>query len=174
VYFDKRGLEDSPVYLLNELHAGHIIQGPAVVMDALSTILIEPDCTAEITNKGAIHVKIGNALSKKIEIGTELDTIQLSIFSHRFMSIAEQMGRILQRTSISTNIKERFEFFVLRLFPLIIPIEAKYCNQRLNKCFLGWTFLVQYLALMVALSVTLLSKIYFKQYSIISLLIHQN
>ena len=27
------------------------------------------------------------------EVGTELDTIQLSIFSHRFMSIAEQMGR---------------------------------------------------------------------------------
>ena len=26
-------------------------------------------------------------------IGTELNTIQLSIFSHRFMSIAEQMGR---------------------------------------------------------------------------------
>lgn len=26
-------------------------------------------------------------------IGMELDTIQLSIFSHRFMSIAEQMGR---------------------------------------------------------------------------------
>ena len=26
------------------------------------------------------------------------------------MSIAEQMGRILQRTSISTNIKERLDF----------------------------------------------------------------
>ena len=38
-------------------------------------------------------------------IGTELDAIQLSIFSHRFMSTAEQMGRVLQRTSISTNIK---------------------------------------------------------------------
>jgi len=36
--------------------------------------------------------------------------VQLSIFSHRFMSIAEQMGRTLQRTSISTNIKERLDF----------------------------------------------------------------
>ena len=27
------------------------------------------------------------------QIGKELDMIQLSIFSHRFMSIAEQMGR---------------------------------------------------------------------------------
>jgi 5-oxoprolinase (ATP-hydrolysing) len=35
-----------------------------------------------------------------------LDPIQLSIFSHRFISITEQMRRILQLTSVSTNIKE--------------------------------------------------------------------
>lgn len=28
----------------------------------------------------------------------------------RFMGIAEQMGRVLQRTSISVNIKERLDF----------------------------------------------------------------
>lgn len=33
-----------------------------------------------------------NKLQVKV-IGTELDAIHLSIFSHRFMSIAEQMGR---------------------------------------------------------------------------------
>ena len=35
------------------------------------------------------------------------DPVQLSIFSHRFMGIAEQMGRTLARTAISVNIKER-------------------------------------------------------------------
>jgi hypothetical protein len=30
--------------------------------------------------------------------------------SNRFMGIAEQMGRVLQRTSISVNIKERLDF----------------------------------------------------------------
>merc|ERR1719239_2089083 len=38
------------------------------------------------------------------------DPVLLSIFGHRFMSIAEQMGRVLQRTAISTNIKERLDF----------------------------------------------------------------
>jgi hypothetical protein len=38
-------------------------------------------------------------------VGTDLDVVQLSIFNNRFMGIAEQMGRTLQRTSISTNIK---------------------------------------------------------------------
>lgn len=39
-----------------------------------------------------------------------VDPIKLSIFGHRFMSIAEQMGRTLQKTSISINIKERLDF----------------------------------------------------------------
>lgn len=34
----------------------------------------------------------------------------LSIFGHRFMAIAEQMGRSLQKTSVSTNVKERLDF----------------------------------------------------------------
>lgn len=34
----------------------------------------------------------------------------LSIFGHRFMAIAEQMGWALQKTSVSTNVKERLDF----------------------------------------------------------------
>lgn len=41
---------------------------------------------------------------------TQLDVVLLSVMSNRFMSIAEQMGRTLQRTAISTNIKERLDF----------------------------------------------------------------
>ena len=44
------------------------------------------------------------------EIGTQADPVQVSIFGNLFMSIAEQMGRTLQRTAISTNIKERLDF----------------------------------------------------------------
>ncbi len=90
------------------LRPGHRLAGPAIVMDSLSTVLVEPGCTAEITGGGDIRIAVGAAGAQRI--GPELDTIQLSIFSHRFMSIAEQMGRILQRTSISTNIKERLDF----------------------------------------------------------------
>jgi len=38
------------------------------------------------------------------------DPILLTLFANRFMSIAEAMGRSLQQTSISTNIKERLDF----------------------------------------------------------------
>lgn len=79
------------MYQLHSLSPGHVIHGPAIIMDSLSTLLIEPDCTASITSHGDVKITIGQGL--KAEVTTELDTIQLSIFSHRFMSIAEQMGR---------------------------------------------------------------------------------
>ena len=57
-----------------------------------STILVEPNCTAVITSGGDIEMTVYDVAPKKI--GLQLDAIQLSIFSHRFMSIAEQMGRL--------------------------------------------------------------------------------
>jgi len=41
---------------------------------------------------------------------SEADPVLLSLFSNRFMAVAESMGRSLQQTSISTNIKERLDF----------------------------------------------------------------
>ncbi|KAG9101612.1 hypothetical protein FRC06_002787 [Ceratobasidium sp. 370] len=38
------------------------------------------------------------------------DPITLTLFANRFMGVAEAMGRMLQQTSISTNIKERLDF----------------------------------------------------------------
>uniref|UniRef100_A0A3Q1BR13 5-oxoprolinase, ATP-hydrolysing n=1 Tax=Amphiprion ocellaris TaxID=80972 RepID=A0A3Q1BR13_AMPOC len=106
-YFEG-GYLDTSVYLWEELPCGYSIQGPAIIIDKNSTILVEPCCEACLTEEGDICMTVGS--DPHCTLGTELNTVQLSIFSHRFMSIAEQMGRVLQRTSISTNIKERLDF----------------------------------------------------------------
>ncbi|KAF3703507.1 5-oxoprolinase [Channa argus] len=106
-YFED-GYLDTSVYLWEELPCGHNIQGPAIIIDKNSTILVEPCCEAHLTEGGDVCITVGS--DPHCSLGTELNTVQLSIFSHRFMSIAEQMGRVLQRTSISTNIKERLDF----------------------------------------------------------------
>ncbi|XP_033616719.1 5-oxoprolinase isoform X2 [Fukomys damarensis] len=106
-YFEG-GYQETPVYLLGELSYGHQLQGPCLIIDNNSTILVEPGCQAEVIETGDIRISVGAEAPSTV--GTKLDPIQLSIFSHRFMSIAEQMGRILQRTAISTNIKERLDF----------------------------------------------------------------
>jgi len=98
VYFEN-GYQKTEVYQLNSLSSGNILHGPVIIMDDLSTLLIEPDCMAEITDRGDIKIMIGQGLQKKIT--TDLDSIQLSIFSHRFMSIAEQMGRYVCQRMVS-------------------------------------------------------------------------
>ena len=107
-YFEQQGYQNTAVFKLRQLSSGHSIHGPCIVIDDNSTILVEPGCVLEITRLGNILIRI--LQNVQLSVGTELDAIQLSIFSHRFMSIAEQMGRVLQRTSISTNIKERLDF----------------------------------------------------------------
>ena len=106
-YFENRW-HQTPVFRCELLQAGHQIAGPALLLQDTSTIVIEPDCRAEISEYRdvLIHVK---ARTHR-EVGITRDPIQLSIFGNLFMSIAEQMGRTLQRTSISTNIKERLDF----------------------------------------------------------------
>ncbi|KAJ2926115.1 hypothetical protein H1R20_g10974, partial [Candolleomyces eurysporus] len=47
-------------------------------------------------------------LEEKLKKGP--DPILLTLFANRFMSVAEAMGRSLQQTAISTNIKERLDF----------------------------------------------------------------
>nr|XP_040023452.1 5-oxoprolinase isoform X1 [Gasterosteus aculeatus aculeatus] len=106
-YFEE-GYLDTSVYLWEELPRGHSIWGPAIIIDKNSTILVEPSCEARLTEGGDVCMTVSS--DPHCALGTELNTVQLSIFSHRFMSIAEQMGRVLQRTSISTNIKERLDF----------------------------------------------------------------
>ena len=36
--------------------------------------------------------------------------VQLELFTHRFAALARQMGEMLQRTAVSTNVKERLDF----------------------------------------------------------------
>ncbi|KAI8638943.1 Hydantoinase B/oxoprolinase-domain-containing protein [Parasitella parasitica] len=108
VYFEETGRDDHvPVYHLDDLKPGSSIRGPAIIIDATATVVVEPSCTALITS-GHITITVGRGEKKVATI--EMEPIQLSIFSHRFMSIAEQMGRTLQKTAISTNIKERLDF----------------------------------------------------------------
>lgn len=107
VYFDVGRLL-TPVFYLSALLPQQTVAGPAIIVQDVATVVIEPGCVASITSTGDIEIQIVE-LAEKI-VSTTMDPIYLSIFSHRFMGIAEQMGRTLQRTSISVNIKERLDF----------------------------------------------------------------
>jgi len=109
VYFDG-GRHDTPIYKLEDLFVGDRIKGPAILADGTQTIVITPEASALIIDTHVI-INIGEGHSSDKKITTQkVDPIMLSIFSHRFMAIAEQMGRALQKTSVSTNVKERLDY----------------------------------------------------------------
>ena len=45
------------------------------------------------------------------------EAVQLELFTHRFAALARQMGERLQRTAVSTNVKERLDFSCALLDP---------------------------------------------------------
>lgn len=108
VFFEGIGRVETPLYKAEGLKAGFVVPGPAILMQEVSTVVVEPGCTAHVTSEGNFEILVGAVEEKRIT--TTLDPIYLSIFAHRFMGVAEQMGRTLQRTSISVNIKERLDF----------------------------------------------------------------
>ncbi|KAJ1985073.1 hypothetical protein H4R34_000250 [Dimargaris verticillata] len=133
VYFAGGRNPHTPVLLLSHLTPGDQISGPAVVIDPTFTVIVEPQWQVLVTSTHLILTKApeevppeeptGSLMAKAVpnaqpngpsaaleQPAPSCDPIMLSVFSHRFMSIAEQMGTTLQKTAISTNIKERLDF----------------------------------------------------------------
>ena len=117
IYFESTGNVEAPVYQLDKIEQNTKIQGPAMIIDETQTIVVSPDTTASILetciimdlNQHKCDEQRESAEPSSVEL-IPIDPVRLSIFGHRFMSIAEQMGRTLQKTSVSTNIKERLDF----------------------------------------------------------------
>lgn len=109
VFFDG-GRQETSIYKLEDLDVGDRIKGPAIIADGTQTIVVTPTATALVLDTHVV-INIGESDGQEKSIGTkEVDPILLSIFAHRFMAIAEQMGRALQKTSVSTNVKERLDY----------------------------------------------------------------
>ncbi|NEZ05189.1 5-oxoprolinase [Wenzhouxiangella sp. XN201] len=108
-FMDGRRLPDTPVYRRDELAVDQAIDGPALVIEANSTVVLEPGWRAAINRHG--HLLLERRESKRaLQADTEADPVLLEVFNNLFMSIAEHMGATLQQTAWSANIKERLDF----------------------------------------------------------------
>eukprot|EP00177_Eucheuma_denticulatum_P007592 GFKZ01013813.1.p1 GENE.GFKZ01013813.1~~GFKZ01013813.1.p1 ORF type:complete len:1296 (+),score=166.32 GFKZ01013813.1:184-4071(+) len=116
-YGESGGWVETSVWRSQDLTKGKtVLPGPCLIIDtdAGVTIVVDPGCVTRIGSDGNVLINITEQarapqLDSAVSLN-EVDHIKLSIYAHRFMGIAEQMGRTLQRTSISTNIKERLDF----------------------------------------------------------------
>jgi len=76
-----------------------------VVQDAFSTLVIEPGWSAKQ------HGELGWILRRETSSASASPSaLQGELFRHRVHSIVDDMGALLKRTAISTNIRERLDY----------------------------------------------------------------
>ena len=101
---------DAALVVREDLQAGDIIPGPAIIAEKNATTVVEPGWEAHLTVLD--HLVLDRRAERTITFaaGTTVDPVLLEVFNNLFMNIAEQMGLQLQNTAYSVNIKERLDF----------------------------------------------------------------
>ncbi|MGH8273482.1 MAG: hydantoinase B/oxoprolinase family protein [Gammaproteobacteria bacterium] len=119
VYFDDAWVE-TPFYRRADLPRGAALTGPAVLIEATATTVIEPGWRAEVAAEGEVLLhreslekdQSDPSFRQKSESGTKdsRDPVTLELMGARFMAIAEEMGEALRASAQSVNVRERLDF----------------------------------------------------------------
>ncbi|MGE0480804.1 MAG: hydantoinase B/oxoprolinase family protein, partial [Phycisphaerae bacterium] len=107
---------DAVVSVRDALRTGSAIPGPALIVDANSTVVVEAGWCAEVRSTGALVLKHVDADATPAaetrpapDVGAS-DPIELQLLRGALDSVAEEMGAALRRTALSTNVKERLDY----------------------------------------------------------------
>ncbi len=100
----------APLHARDGLAEGATLPGPALVVDAVSTVVIEPGWTARVDAHGNLILTRTTPREASASDDTACDPVRLEIMSALFMAVAEEMGAALQHSAASVNIRERLDF----------------------------------------------------------------
>ena len=98
------------------LHAGDDVVGPTLVVEDHALLFLAAGWTATVLSDGCLVARRATTQETTSSSGSPA-AVTLELFRHRFESIAREMGELLRRTAISTNVKERLDFSCAVLDP---------------------------------------------------------
>lgn len=101
---------DADVFAFQSLGSEQTLTGPALIIDDNQTIVLDPGWTAKRRPSGMLVMTHTEATGQRQQSKLDRDPVTLELYNRRFMSIAEQMGVVLERTAHSVNMKERLDF----------------------------------------------------------------
>lgn len=117
------GWTSAALFQRDALTPGATVEGPAVIAASNSTLVIEPHWQATMWPDGSLLAEkvaekgVGTLIPQiapekapEKSPDTFLEAVQLEIVARRLEGIAEQMGEVLRRTSVSVNVKERLDY----------------------------------------------------------------
>jgi 5-oxoprolinase (ATP-hydrolysing) len=112
-------------YQRHNLQPAQSIQGPAIILNAGSTLVVDRGWQADMDESGLLildHVSSANkqpaseptlqpgGRSSQVAASAHFDPIFRDCFAQRLSAIAVQMGIVLQQTSVSVNVKQRRDY----------------------------------------------------------------
>jgi 5-oxoprolinase (ATP-hydrolysing) len=90
------------------------VEGPCLVQDGFSTLVVEPGWRAVRGSGGAWRLD----WTGREEIhGRRAEAVEAELFRARFQGMADAMGELLKRTAVSANVKERLDYSCALLDP---------------------------------------------------------
>ncbi len=89
---------------------GARLTGPALLVEANATTVVEPGWRAEIHASGTLLMTRMGRRVRRESLRRDADPVMLEVFNNLFMHVAEEMGIVLENTAHSVNIKERLDF----------------------------------------------------------------
>jgi 5-oxoprolinase (ATP-hydrolysing) len=113
VHWPGLGWQEVPVLQRFDRALRQPLQGPALILDATGCTVVEPGWSACCDSVGHLLLTANETAVQRLaqdQVVDGPDPVDLSLFHHRFMMIAEQMGERLRQTSRSVNIRERLDF----------------------------------------------------------------
>jgi len=114
-----RRIGDLSAFDREALQPGATLVGPALVLERHATTLVAAGWTAVVLADGAIEITRGATESIPSPSTREesVSPIVTELFTRRFTALVEEMGERLERTAVSTNVKERLDFSCALLDP---------------------------------------------------------
>ncbi|MDP6307176.1 MAG: hydantoinase B/oxoprolinase family protein, partial [Verrucomicrobiota bacterium] len=100
---------NKPILERKSLQIGQCIKGPIVVQDRFCTLGIDASWAGTLGSEGTLKLTHSSEAPEGSD-GVHSPLVELELFTNRFGSIVEEMGQLLQRTAVSTNVKERLDY----------------------------------------------------------------
>lgn len=92
----------------SQLSLGTRVVGPLVIQDRFSTVFIDHGWQAIVGSRGSL--KLTRVDGVTVEQRSKVEAVELELHTNRYLSLVAEMGNLLERSSFSTNVKERKDF----------------------------------------------------------------
>jgi len=104
------GWIDAPVFDRDALAPGARFEGPALVRERRTTTVVPAGWSGRIDSAGAIALRRWRDTARLAAGEARDQAFRRELIANRLSAIADEMGQMLQRTALSTNVKERLDF----------------------------------------------------------------